>query len=126
MIDKKKYDIHERIFDFVVKVLKFAETLPRTESNKTIIYQITKSVTSMGANDQEADGAATTKEFVHRYSIVRKEGKETNYWLKLIGAINLGKKKRAEKLKSEGEEIVAIVSKIISNANKTSRKRKKQ
>jgi four helix bundle protein len=96
MSNKKKYDIHERIFHFIVDVIKFVERLPRTSANIAIINQIIPSVTSMGANDQEADGAATRKEFVHRYSIVRKEGKETNFWLRLIGALNSNKKDKAE------------------------------
>lgn len=126
MTSKKVYDIHERIFKFIVEVLKFIEKLPRSTANKVIIAQLTRSVTSMGANDQEADGAATRKEFVHRYSIVRKEGKETSFWLRLIGAINPPKRPKADKLKAECEEIIAIVSRIISNANKTSVKRKNE
>ena len=120
----RKYDIHDRIFDFIVKVIKFIEPLSKTSVNKIITYQILKSVTSMGANDQEADGAPTKKEFIHRYGIVRKEGKETCFWLRLIGAINTTKRIGAMKLRDEGEEIVAIVSKIISNAKMTSRREK--
>ncbi|MCH7730261.1 four helix bundle protein [Patescibacteria group bacterium] len=123
-MSNKKYDIHERIFKFIVGVIKFVERLPRTPTSQVIINQILKSVTSMGANDQEADGAATNKEFVHRYSIVRKEGKETNFWLRLIGEINPGGQKRAKELQSEGKEIVAIVSKIISNASRKSARKK--
>ena len=123
-MSNNKYDIHERIFQFIVKVIKFVNTLPKTPSNQVIIYQILKSVTSMGANDQEADGSPTRKEFVHRFGIVRKEGKETNYWLRLTSATNSGKQKRAEELQNEGREIVAIVSKIISNTNKTSFQKK--
>lgn len=124
MTNKKTYDIHERIFKFIVDVLKFIEILPRNTANLAIINQLTRSVTSMGANDQEADGASSNKEFIHKYGIVKKEGKETNFWLRLIGTINPVKQETAEKLKKEGEEIVAIVSKIISNANETSAKRK--
>lgn len=77
----------------------------------------------MGANDQEDDGAFSRKEFVHRYGIVRKEGKETSYWLRIIGANERAKTKEAEKLSNECNEIVAIVSKIISNSNRRSVKR---
>ena len=118
------YDIHERIFKFVVEVIRFVETLPRTPANLAIIAQILPSVTSMGANDQEADGASTRKDFVHRYSIVRKEGKETIYWLRLIGALNPTRKIKADSLQKEGKEIVAIISSIISKANRTSASRK--
>jgi len=118
MPNKTTYDIHERIFYFVVDVIKFVKPLSRTVDSEIIIKQIIRSVTSMGANDQEADGALTKKEFVHRYSIVRKEGKETIFWLKLIGALDKTKYKKTEILKKEGLEIVAIVSTIISKANR--------
>lgn len=118
MTNNKKYDIYERIFRFIVEVIKFVQSLPRTPVNLAIIDQIIPSVTSMGANDQEADGASSNKEFVHKFGIVRKEGKETNFWLRLIVAISLERKDKANELKKEGDEIVAIVSKIISNANK--------
>ena len=62
-INKKNYDIHQRIFDFVVAVLTFISKLPRTQTNFIITGQITRSVTSIGANDQEADGASTKKDF---------------------------------------------------------------
>lgn len=121
MARKPNYDIHERIFKFVVDVIKFVNKLPKTPANANIVYQVIKSVTSMGANDQEADGAITKKEFIHRYGIVRKEGKETCYWLRLIGAINPKFQKGASKLQIEGGEIVAIVSSILYKTSKKTR-----
>jgi len=114
-MNNKKYDIHERIFRFIVKVINFTKKLPRNPQNLVILGQILNSVTSMGANDQEADGSLTKKDFVHCFVIVRKEGKETNFWLKLIGATNPQFETEASVLIKEGEEIVAIVSQIITN-----------
>lgn len=73
----KEYDIHERIFNFIVMVIELFNKLPKTPTNLIIIGQATRSVTSMGANDQEADGALTKKDFIHGFTIVRKEGEET-------------------------------------------------
>ncbi len=112
----KSYDIHERIFNFVVAVIQFLNKLPKTQTNLIFIGQITRSVTSMGANDQEADGALTTKDFIHGFTIVRKEGKETVYWLRIIEKTNNQRfSLEAESLIKEGGEIVAIVSTIIKN-----------
>ena len=76
---RKDYDIHERIYKFIIRVVKLVNKLPKTPSNLVIIGQILRSATSMGANDQEADGSLTKKDFVHKYTIVRKETKETNF-----------------------------------------------
>lgn len=56
-----KYDIHDRIFEFIVRVIELTKILPRTAQNLMIIGQIMPSVTSMGANDQEADGASRSQ-----------------------------------------------------------------
>lgn len=109
----KAADIHKRIYDFVIRVLKLIKELPKTPENVIIIYQITKSATSMGANDREADGVTTKKDFIHKYSIVRKEGKETDYWLNLISDTNPNLKPRMRDLIQEGQEIIKIVSTII-------------
>lgn len=109
----KKYDIHERIFDFVIRVINLTKSLPKTQQNLVLIGQISRSSTSMGANDQEADGAGTRKDFSHCYTIVKKETKETNYWLRVIAATNSSLSGKMESLLQEGKEIEAIVSAIL-------------
>lgn len=115
---KKEFDIHKRIYEFVLDVLKFLRKLPRTQENLVIIGQIAKSATSVGANDQEADGVSTKREFIHCYTVVRRELKETNYWLRLISDLNPRLSSEVKKLIAEGEELIKIVSKIINNARR--------
>ncbi len=115
----KEYDIHERIFNFVIVVLSFLNKLPKTTTNLVLINQITRSVTSMGANDQEADGALTTKDFIHGFTIVRKESKETVYWLRIISETNKRFSDEVSPIVDEGKEIIAVVSKIIINTSKS-------
>ena len=114
--NKKVFDIHKRIFDFVVRVLNLVKSLPKTQQNLVFINQITRSVTSMGANDQEADGSSSRKEFFRSLTIVKKETKETNYWLKIIAETNPGYKIRMKPLVQEGEEIEAIISSIVQKS----------
>jgi len=114
----QKYDIYERIFKFVVSVLKITKLISKTDENKTIFLQVIRSCTSMGANSEEADGSSTSKDFIHCFTIVRKEGKETSYWLKLLLELNPVLKDRILPIVNECHEIVAIVSKIISNSRK--------
>lgn len=114
----KPWDIHERIYQFVIDVLKFLKKVPRTPENLIIIQQLTKSVTSMGANDQEADGTDSVRDFVSKYAIVRKEGKESNYWLRVIFDTNIDLQTLMHDLRQEGKEIVKIVSTIILNTKR--------
>lgn len=111
-------DIHERIYQFVIRVINLTKVIPPTNQNLIIINQVLKSATSMGANDQEADGTDSRKDFIAKYCIVRKEGKETNYWLRLISDTNPDLKDKMKDLMQEGKEIVKIVSSIIFNTKK--------
>lgn len=73
---------------------------------------------SIGANDQEADGTLTKKDFIHCYTTVRKECKETNFWLRLIADTNPNLKPKMAQIMQEGKEISAIISSIINKTKK--------
>jgi four helix bundle protein len=117
---ENKYDIHERIYRFIVRVIRLVNSLPKTPANTVIIPQLLRCVTSMGANDQEADGTLTKKDFIHCYTIVRKENKETVFWLRLIADTNPTIKHKMVNIIQEGQEIIAIVSSIINNTRTSS------
>ena len=112
----KTFDIHERNFKFVVNTLKLIKYLPKSLENQVIINQLIRSVTSVGANDQEADGVSSKRDFIHCYTIVRKELKETKYWLTLLIELNPGVKSRLQPQIEESNELIKIVSSIISKA----------
>lgn len=113
-----QYEIHERIFIFVTRGLKVVRFLPRTVESKIIIDQYIRALTSVGANDNEADGVNTKRDFVHVYTIVRKELKEVRYWLRVIAELNPNLKNRLQSLLQENEELVKIISAIIISAMK--------
>ncbi|RJQ38173.1 four helix bundle protein [Candidatus Microgenomates bacterium] len=112
----KQFDIHERIFKFVIRTLKMIKYIPQTVENKIIINQLVRSVTSSGANDQEADGVSSKRDFIHCYTIVRKELKETYYWLSLLSELDEKLNKRLPDLLKENNELIKIISSIISKA----------
>jgi four helix bundle protein len=109
-------DIHARIYRFVINCFKnVVKKIPKTIENIPIISQISSSLTSMGANDQEADGSSSKKDFISKYYIVKKESKETKYWLSVIMDTELVDKNVVEPQISECQEILMVVSKIINN-----------
>lgn len=116
--ETQKFDIHERIFKFVIRVLMLIRKLPKSYENRPLIDQLIRSATSIGANDQEADGVSTQKDFIHCYTVVRKEAKETLYWLELLAELNEEYKIRMTNLLQENKEIISIVSAILKNAKK--------
>lgn len=112
----KQIDIHDRIYNFVLRVLRLLSLLPKTPLNLIIIDQGSRSVTSVGANDQEADACESKKDFIAKYSIVKKELKETNYWLRLASDTNQFLIEKINKERQEGKELLLIISSIIRNS----------
>jgi four helix bundle protein len=115
-------DIHDRIFKFVIRVLKLIREIPKTHENLVVIGQLCRAITSVGANDNEADGTNTRNDFIHCEVIVRKELKENNYWLKVIYELNEKLQKRMDSLIQEGEEIHKIINSIIYKTRKIEKK----
>jgi four helix bundle protein len=112
-MEKKPQDIHERIYQFVRSVLSVLKGLPRTYENEVIIQQLIRSATSVGANDQEADGSFTRADFIHCYTIARKEVKESVFWIRLLGDENPRIISTTKRLMTEGDEIMKIITAII-------------
>ena len=75
---KKDYDLEERTANFAENIIDFCKNIKRNGINRTIIIQLIKSGTSIGANYCEADGAESGKDFKHKIAISKKEAKETN------------------------------------------------
>ena len=109
----ERKEIYSRINILIIKTLEFVNTIPRTLVNLEIMRQLVRSITSIGANANEAEGAMSRKDFVHCFSISKKEGKESSYWLMLLATLNPRFKARAEQLKNEVDEVVLIISAIV-------------
>ena len=117
-MQNKIYDIHERIYKYVVDVINYTKKLPNTPQNQIVIKQLVAAVSSVGANDQEADGADSKKDFIAKYVIARKECKETVYWLRVSKDTNPenATNTQVKEFIEGGKEIGYIISTIIKNA----------
>ena len=112
-------DIHKRIYIFVVNCFRdVVRKIPKKIENLPIIEQLSSSLTSMGANDQEADAALSKKDFIAKYAIVRKEAKETHYWLSFVRDSEFVNKNIVDPYITECLEIRNIVSSIIESSRK--------
>ncbi|OGG29397.1 hypothetical protein A3A63_02505 [Candidatus Gottesmanbacteria bacterium RIFCSPLOWO2_01_FULL_46_9] len=110
-------DIHIRIYRFILDCFRdVVRKIPKNTENIPIISQLSSSLTSIGANDQEADAAGSRKDFIAKYVIVKKEAKETIYWLSFVRDSGFIPVSVIGPYITEGNEILLIVSKIIQNA----------
>ena len=110
-------DIHVRMYRFVIGCFRdVVKKTPKTPENIPIIGQISASLTSMGANDTEADAASSKRDFIAKYTIVRKETRETYYWLCMIRDTGILDRTLVEPYINECGEIRNIVSSIIDHS----------
>jgi four helix bundle protein len=113
---EKTYDLEERTAIFSEEVVVFLRTIRRDVVNIPIISQLVRSVTSIGANYCEADGAESKKDFQHKIAICKKECKESKYWFRVLSTANPERADECRKFWKEAHELTLIFSKIISNS----------
>lgn len=111
--NQKEYNLSERTAKFGEEIIKFAKNIKPSMVNNPIINQLVRSGTSVGANYCEANEAGSKKDFQYKISLVKKEAKETMYWLRMIGEAESSNKDTARKLWQESHEFVLIFSTIL-------------
>ena len=67
--------------DFAVKIMKLCETI---KGHYSLVNQLERSATSIGANVREANYAHGKADFIAKLQIALKECYETEYWLELF------------------------------------------
>ena len=84
----KENNLLDRTFRFGVDSIKFLRDLPNFPEYKVIRFQICKSATSVGANYEESQAGSSKKDFINKVRISLREIRETNYWLRVIKALD--------------------------------------
>lgn len=111
--NKNKYDLVERTANFGKTVIVFVKNIRENNINKTIINQLIRSATSIGANYMEADCAESKKDFNHKIGICKKEAKETTHWLHMLATAEPKETKKCRELWQEAHELTLIFSSIV-------------
>lgn len=109
---KKIYDLSDRTAIFGENVIDFARRITTDNVNRSIISQVIRSSTSIGANYMEADGAESKKDFIHKISTCKKESKETMHWFRMLAKANPSTKDECRKFWVEAHELALIFSSI--------------
>lgn len=122
--DKRTFDLEERLIEFAVRIIRTAESLPKTRVGNHISGQIIRCGTSPAPNYGEAQRAESRADFIHKMKICLKELRETRVWLLIIAKTNLIKpKSKLEPLIDETNELIAIFVKSVNTAKKKQRKK---
>jgi four helix bundle protein len=110
---ENKYDLEERTAVFGEAAIAFAKRIPVTPVTTSLISQLVRAATSIGANYCEADDACSKKDFRFKIGTCRKESKETKHWLRMVAAATEDLRTDARKLWQEAKELNMIFSAIL-------------
>lgn len=118
-MESKKYDLEDRFVDYTCRMIDVVESLPNTRAGNYIAAQLVRSCHSPTFNYGEAQGAESRNDFIHKMGVILKELKECRTALKIV--IKKQMIKPVDKLTpifKETEELIAIIGKSISTAEK--------
>lgn len=111
----QKFDLEERTAKFGEEVILLCREIKQDFVNQSIINQLIRSGTSIGANYVEANGASSKKDFRNKIYICKKEAQETRHWLRMLTVASPEAKKELLKLWQETHEFVLIFQKITAS-----------
>jgi four helix bundle protein len=114
-------DLDGRLLDFATTTLKLSNRLSRTPAGRYLSGQLMRSSASAGANYQEACGAESRADFVHKLQRVLKELRESGYWVRLIARSGLVSEGGLSELLDEAQQLVKILAKSVVTAKSRAR-----
>ncbi len=115
-MEKRAFDLEERLINFSVIVLNVAEQLPNNYAGKHLAGQLTRSGTAPALNYGEAQGAESRNDFVHKMKICLKELRETQICLKIIQRKPMVEPKEVDNILQECNQLVAIFTSSVKKA----------
>lgn len=110
------YEFEQRVLTFAREIIIFSRSITLTPITKPIISQLVRSGTSIGANYMEANASQSTRDFISKAEIARKEAHETMYWLDLVRQCIPTLEGKIDILK---QEVVSIYRILGSMCNKS-------
>jgi len=120
-------ELCERSRQLAVKIIRLSSGMPRNPAGWEIAKQIVRSSNSVPANLEEAQGAISSPDFIHKVNLARKEARETLMWLRNIKDSGLLVGSQLDELMTEANEVVCLLVasvKTLQSKQKTASKEK--
>lgn len=91
--------------EFAKSIVLLCRNMKAKNVEGTLINQLLRSGTSVGANVHEAQYAQGTKDFISKFEIALKECNESEYWLELLFEVGSISKEEFEAFQKECIEL---------------------
>ena len=112
----ERNDLSERLLKLALLVGSVVDELPRGPFGRRVAWQLSGSGTSPMANYEEACGAESKADFIHKLRICLKELRESRAWATLILRAGMAKEARAAELLDECDQLARIFAQSIITA----------
>jgi four helix bundle protein len=117
--ESRIFDLDDRLIDVAVRIIRLAESLPKTKVGNHVAGQLIRCGTSPAPNYGEAQSAESRSDFIHKMKVSLKELRETRVWLLIIVRAKLIKPTlKIEPLVNENNELISIFVTSITTAKK--------
>ena len=118
MENETPQDLRTRTADFALQIIKLYVGLPKTTEAQVLGKQILRSGTSIGAHYREGHRAKSDADIVNKFENALQELDETDYWLELLVKADIVPAQKAEPLRKETNELLAIFTTIVTKIKK--------
>src|SRR3989344_5309040 len=108
-----KNEFKSRLYKWVLRLVKFNDSLGRGNVNEVMGKQLLRSGTSVLANYVEANSASSRKDFINFFTHSLKSANESKVWLSLLKDLDKGDKAEVDWLLKELVEIAKIIASSI-------------
>ena len=76
--------LREKSKQFAIDIISVCREMRKNKIEYSLVDQLLRSVTSIGANIHEANYAASRADFINKMQIALKECYESDYWIELL------------------------------------------
>ena len=110
---KFKNEFKRRVYDWVLRLIKYIDALPKSSVSDVMGEQLLRSGTSVLANYIEANSASSKKDFINFFTHSLKSANESKVWLTLLRDTWKGDSKETDWLLKEMVEIANVLASSI-------------
>jgi len=110
---KFKNEFKKRLYNWVLRLIKFIDRLPKDSVCNVLGKQLLRSGTSILANYIEANSASSKRDFINFFTHSLKSANEFKIWLILLRDTNKGNQEESKWLLKELIEIANVLASSI-------------
>lgn len=113
MKNDKNREFKQRLYTFVLRLIKFIESLKKTSTSRIVGDQLLRSGTGILGTYIEGLSSSSKKEYTNYFNYSLKSANESKVWICILRDTGNGEKVEANYLLTELEEIAKIFASSI-------------